>query len=42
MSLLNKASRYLSDQTENGANENNRTKEHVWHQNEDYVVGATC
>ena len=32
----------MSGRTENGTNENNRTKKHVWHQNEDYVRGATC
>ena len=26
---------------EKGANKNNRTKEHGWHQNKDYVGGAT-
>ena len=33
---------YLSGQTENGAKENNGTKEYVWHWNKDYVGGATC
>ena len=33
---------YKSGRTENGTNENNRTKKHVWCQNENYVGGATC
>ena len=30
----------MSGRTNNGTNENNTTKKHVWHQNEDYVGGA--
>ena len=40
---------YLSGQNESAANKNNesektfvKTKEYVWHQNKDYVGGATC
>ena len=33
---------YLSGQTENGANKNKRTKDHIWLQTEDNVGGETC
>ena len=33
---------YVSGWTENGANDNNRTKKHIWRQNADCVGGATC
>ena len=39
---VNVTSLYLSGQTDDGANENNGAKEHVWLQKKDYVGGATC
>ena len=30
---------YMSGQTKNGANKNNRTEKHVWCQKHDYVGG---